>query len=194
MTFALNSRMLYLSLRLPPRSGTLPRPGRKPRQTHSPYARCTLQRVESGCQTARIRRIDAPSDTPAPVRGGLPSHEERPGLISQTLEGCRRGRSGVRPLRQPVATRLLKISQKMNPNTSNESQLDSAAAGLSRDLRSFRGVILRPNRSTRPRPQAVGQHFPPAPHGNRAARRSDGASIRLSTFAPTQQSGASGPH
>jgi hypothetical protein len=36
-------------------------------------------------------------------------------LISQTLEGCRRGRSGVRPLRQPVRPRLLKNSQKMNP-------------------------------------------------------------------------------
>jgi len=51
------------------------------------------------------------------------STKKRPGLISQTLEGCRRGRSGVRPLRQPVATRLLKIPQKMNPKIFGESPL-----------------------------------------------------------------------
>jgi hypothetical protein len=38
--------------------------------------------------------------------------------FSQTLEpwgGCRRGRSGVRPLRQPVRPTLLNNSKKMNP-------------------------------------------------------------------------------
>jgi hypothetical protein len=40
---------------------------------------------------------------------------KRSGSTSQTWEGCRRGRSGVRPLRQPVGITLLKNSQKMNP-------------------------------------------------------------------------------
>jgi hypothetical protein len=44
-----------------------------------------------------------------------PDHKQKGLAISQTLEGCRRGRSGVRPLRQPVPPTLLKNSQKMNP-------------------------------------------------------------------------------
>ena len=167
--------MLYLSLRLRPDRAHSPWPGRKPRQTHSPYARCTLQRVESGCQTARIRRIEAPSDTPAPVRGSLPSHGKRPGLISRTLEGCRRGRSGVRPLRQPVATRLLKISQKMNPKHFG------GKSGTLRRRTPFLRLPILPKRhpSTRPINAAStannGATFPSS-----AVRQPSSASIRWS--------------
>ena len=185
--------MLYLSLRLRPDRAHSPWPGRKPRQTHSPYARCTLQRVESGCQTARIRRIEAPSDTPAPVRGSLPSHGKRPGLISRTLEGCRRGRSGVRPLRQPVATRLLKIPQKMNPKNIGQTRVHYAAASHPATCDLITRVILRPGRSMQPRPRGAAPRSPPAPYGNQAARRSDAASIRLSTFVPVPRSEASDP-
>ena len=58
----------------------------------------------------------------------------------------------------------------------------------------IRSVILRRGRSTQPRPRGAAQHSPPAPCGNQAARRSDAASMRLSTSVPVQQSGASSPH
>jgi hypothetical protein len=73
-----------------------------------------------GAYVKRLRKLDTWwvdlfSDTRQRYGPGRRKHEKGPGLISRTLGGCRRGRSGVRPLRQPVATRLLKISQKMNP-------------------------------------------------------------------------------
>src|SRR5688572_17750692 len=57
-----------------------------------------------------------------------------------------------------------------------------------------RSLILRPARSTQPRRLGAAQHSPPAQYGKQAARRSDAASIRLSTFVPVQQSEAPGPH
>jgi hypothetical protein len=120
--------------------------------------------------------VDPPLPThTARVRGGRPKHEERPGLISQTLEGCRRGRSGVRPLRQPVATRLLKISQKMNPK-----HFEGRPGTLCRRSLSLRlGILRERHPSTRPINAAStasnGATFP-----SRAVRQPSSASIRWS--------------
>src|SRR5688500_6609563 len=147
-------------------------------------------------RSEQTRLLSANDDEVGGFRARCASRaQKRPGLISQTLEGCRRGRSGVRPLRQPVATRLLKIPQKMNPKNFGESRLHFAPPRPTlRRSNLFRSLILRPARAAQLRRLGAPQHPPPAQYGKQAARRSDVASILLSTFVPVQQSEASGPH
>ena len=160
----------------------------KPRFPRSAHVPTCARRQESGL-TQVSDRGDGSVESDARRR-----KRKRSGLISQTLEGCRRGRSGVRPLRQPVGPRLLKNSQKMNPEHVGRKSgtLCHRTSPYSFDVTTT--VILRRDRSTQPRPRGAVQHCPQAPYGNQAAHRSDAASIRLSTFVPAQQSEASGPH
>ena len=119
-----------------------------------------------------------------------PDHKRTGGWVG----GCRRGRSGVRSLRQPTDT-VLKNGQDKNP----ADPLDVGGPG-SRTPGRPRAVlilglvlILRPRRPRSPRRPAAGRRCLPERFGTAAGRRSDAAWTRGSTSGPAPRSAVAGP-